>query len=50
MLKFLQQKKSNTWLPFFMPWVWHMVLLAVALSGFAVGVYIALYTLALRGL
>ena len=50
MIKFWQQKKSNTWLPFFMPWVWHIVLVAVALMGFVAGVILAIYTLMLRGL
>lgn len=47
-IAYTKKAGHQNWLPYFSARFY--ILLAVALSGFAVGVYIALYTLALRGL
>jgi hypothetical protein len=50
MWKWMQTKKDNCWLPYFMPSVWHTVLALVFSLGLIAGVWIAIETMRLRGL
>lgn len=49
-IAYTKKAGNRNWLSCFTPRFWQMVLLVVALIGFAIGGYIALYTMQLRGL
>jgi hypothetical protein len=49
-MRYLRTLKADTWLPFFMPCVWRWLLGIALVGGIAIGVWIWLYTLQIRGL
>lgn len=42
--------KSNTWLPFWMPWVWKIIIPVALIIGISIGALIAIAMLQIRGL
>lgn len=49
-MKFLRKLKKDTWLPYFMPNVWHWLICILFAVSMLLGAWVWLYTLTLRGL
>lgn len=49
-MRWLKQVRENTWLPYLMPWAWKLILLVAFAVGMSLGVVLAIWTLAIRGL
>lgn len=47
-VKSFSKLKRNTWLPFWMPWVWKLVLLIAFSIGVSIGALIAVWMLQIR--
>lgn len=49
-MRFLRTLKDDTWLPYFMPSVWHWLLGIVFAASMIAGAGVWIYTLQIRGL
>ena len=49
-VKAFSKIKNNTWLPFWMPWVWKLILLIAFSIGLSIGTLIAVWMLQIRGI
>lgn len=46
----IKKAKADTWLPYLMPWAWKWLVGVGFIVGFSIGIAIAVWTLATRGL